>query len=181
MGDIVAKLFLATQHEKEEEWLNFMSSQGKAMKRYIFPCFYKFEDCEPNEYTYRIQMLDDVPYSSKSREYIEFLKDADIEMVDSYLKWVYFKKKTKDGPFNLFSDLGSKIKHYKRIFKFLFPVMILEIVAACINVNSYLLDGYSSQRSMAQWMVFLALLFVVLESSVLIRIHKLKKENFIRE
>lgn len=180
MENIVAKLFLATQHEKEEEWLNFMSSQGKAMKRYIFPCFYKFEDCEPNEYTYRIQMLDDMPYSSKSREYIEFLKDANIEMVDSYLKWVYFKKKTYDGPFSLFSDLESKIKHYKRIFKFLFPVMILEIVAAFINVKSYL-GGYSSQHSMAQWLVFLALLFVVLESSVLIRIHKLKKENLIRE
>lgn len=180
MGNIVAKLFLATQHEKEEEWLNFMSSQGKAMKRYIFPCFYKFEDCEPNEYTYRIQMLDDMPYSSKSREYIEFLEDADIEMVDSYLKWVYFKKKTKDGSFNLFSDLGSKINHYKRIFRFLFPVMILEIVAAFINVKSYL-GGYSSQRSIAQWMVLLALLLVSLEGSVLIRIHKLKKENLIRE
>lgn len=181
MGTTVAKLFLVNQHEKEEEWLNFMSSQGKAMKRYMFPCFYKFEDCEPNEYTYRIQLLDNVPYSSKSREYIEFLKDTDIEIVDTYFKWVYFKKKTKDGPFNLFSDLESEIKHYKRIFKFLFPVMILELAVACMNVNSYLLDGYSVHRSMAQWMILLALLLVVLESSVLIKIHKLKKENLIRE
>lgn len=138
-------------------------------------------DCEPNEYTYRIQLLDEMPYSSKSREYIEFLKDTDIEMVDTYFKWVYFKKKTKGGLFNLFCDLESEIKHYKRIFKFLFPVMILEIAGACMNVYSYLLDGHSDQRSMAQWMIFLALLLVVLESSVLIKIHKLKKENLIRE
>lgn len=177
----VAKLFLATQHEKEEEWLNLMSSQGKAMERYIFPCFYKFKDCEPNEYTYRIQLLDNLPYSSKSREYIEFLKDTDIEVVDTYLKWVYFKKKTKDGLFNLFSNLESQIKHYKRIFKFLFPVMILEIAGACINVNLYIYEGYSVHRPMAQLMIFLALLLVVLESSVLIKIHKLKKENLIRE
>jgi len=137
------KLFLVNQYEKEEYWLNSMAANGKAMLCYKFPFFYEFEDCEPNEYTYRIEMLENLPNSTESREYIDFLEDTGVEMVSTYLRWVYFRKKTKDGSFDLFSDLKSKIKHYWRICKFLLPFLILDLYLGCSNLFGAVAAGDS--------------------------------------
>lgn len=174
-------LFFVNQHEKEEEWLNSMAANGKAMVCYKFPFFYEFEDCEPNQYTYRIELLDDQPNCSKSREYIEFLEDTGVEMMGSYMRWVYFRKKTKDGPFDLFSDLESKIKHYQRICKFLLPFLLLELSIGCLNMSHTVSSGYSFRYFPAGLILFLALVFGLFEISLLRRIYKLKKENLIRE
>lgn len=175
------KLFFVNQHEQEEEWLNYMSSKGKAMLCYKFPCFYEFEECEPGEYIYRIEMLENWPSSTESRQYIEFLEDMGIEMTGFYMRWVYFRKKAKDGPFDLFSDLESKIKHYKRIFWFIFPVFILEIIIAATNLISGLASGYSYPWSTTFLLVFLALVLGYFELSLLQKISTLKKEHLVRE
>ena len=38
---------------------------------------YYFEKCEANEYTYRIQLLDQSPTHDKSKEYFDFVKELD--------------------------------------------------------------------------------------------------------
>ncbi len=181
MRTIERKLFFVNQHEKEEEWLNYMSSKGKAMLCYRFPCYYEFEDCEPGEYIYRIELLDNWPSSTESRKYIEFLEDTGIEIVGSYLRWCYFRKKAKDGSFDLFSDLESKIKHYKRIFRFLFPVFILEFILAATNLISGFATGYSYTWSTTFLLIFFAVVIGYFEISLLRKITKLKKEHLIRE
>lgn len=45
------------------------------------------------------------------------------------MRWGYFRKKTTDGPFELFSDIESRIKHLNGI------IALLGIVAA---VDSYI-------------------------------------------
>ena len=34
-------------------------------------------------------------------------------------KWIYFRKKVEDGPFDLFSDLDSRVRHLDKIGKML--------------------------------------------------------------
>jgi len=175
------KLFFVNQHEKEEDWLNSMAANGKAMLNYKFPFFYEFEDCEPNEYMYRIEMLENLPNSSKSREYIDFLEDTGVEMMSTYLRWVYFRKKTKDGSFDLFSDLESKIKHYWRICRFLLPFLILDLYLGCSNLFRTVADGDTFHYFSSGLILCISLVFVLLEITLLRKIGKLKKENRIRE
>ena len=54
-------------------------------------------------------MLENHPDSPESRKYLEFLEEAGIERVGSYMRWVYLRKKAADGPFDLFSDYESRM------------------------------------------------------------------------
>lgn len=108
----VFKLFV--DFEKEERWLNEMSAKGLQMSSYYFGQ-YVFEDGQPGEYTYRLELLESHPRSGEGMAYIRFMEDAGVECVDTFWRWAYFRKKTADGPFDLFTDAQSKIRHYRRV------------------------------------------------------------------
>ncbi|NLL48245.1 MAG: DUF2812 domain-containing protein [Firmicutes bacterium] len=118
----VYKVF--TNYEKEEVWLNRMAASGWHCTDYFF-CRYIFTKGEPGEYTYRIQLLDNSPDHPENAEYLELLADAGIEVISSHLRWVYLRKKTAAGPFELFSDRESRIAHYKKIITMLLPVALV--------------------------------------------------------
>ena len=116
-----------SNYEKEEIWLNKMAADGWHCIDYVFGR-YTFERGEPCQYTYRLQLLDYPPRHVESAAYLEFLEEVGIEMVASHLRWVYLRKKTADGPFELFSDRESRIAHYKRIIIMLLPLAIVNLV-----------------------------------------------------
>ena len=131
----VIKIF--ADFEKEEKWLNEMVSKGYALKKYNFMS-YRFERCNPGDYTYRIEFLDEMPSHTKSQEYIEFVKDLGVEYVDSYFRWVYFRKKTELGSFEIHSDNESRIKHYTSIMRLqgLIALMNLSLSFSNISIGS---------------------------------------------
>jgi Protein of unknown function (DUF2812) len=103
-----------SDYEKEEAWLNQMAAQGwDFAKSWLFR--YRFEKGQPGEYAYRMQLLPNWAWSAKGKEYLAFVAESGAEVVDTAASWAYFRKKTADGPFELFSDLDSTIKHQKRI------------------------------------------------------------------
>ena len=53
--------------------------------------------------------------SAERVAYIKFLEENGVEYVASYMWWVFFRKKSSEGPFDIYSDIESRIKHYKRI------------------------------------------------------------------
>ena len=112
MKHIVWKAYY--DYEKEEQYLNEMSAKGLALKGYSW-CRYVFEDSPRGEYIYRLQLLEHAINHPESQTYIKFMEETGAEFVASYMKWVYFRKKSVDGAFNIYSDIDSKIKHYKRI------------------------------------------------------------------
>ena len=70
----------------------------------------------------------------ESQQYIKFIEDTGAEQIGSYMRWVYFRKKTSDGPFDLFSDLSSRINHLNRIISLLFALSIFNLGAAIYNM-----------------------------------------------
>lgn len=108
----VFKLFV--DYEKEEQWLNEMSAKGLQLSSYYFGQ-YVFEDGQPGEYTYRLEMMKSHPRGGEGLAYIRFMEEAGVECVDTFWKWVYFRKKTSDGPFDLYTDIESRIRHYQRV------------------------------------------------------------------
>lgn len=132
MKKTVYKIF--GNYEKEEAWLNQMSSQGWQCVDY-FLTRYRFERGKPGEYVYRIQLLENSPRHPESTSYLEFLDDMGIEVFSVYYRWVYLKKKATEGPFELYSDLDSRIKHYRLIMQFLIPIASLNFLMTVIGKN----------------------------------------------
>lgn len=128
MPVIKYRWFWAWNYDKEEKWLNEMSEKGLQLTE-VKMIRYKFEEGKVNEYTYRIEMLDEVPNSEKSRDYIRFLEETGVEMIGKYIRWVYLRKKKSEGDFDLFSDLDSRISHLTRILYFLAVLIPIELFA----------------------------------------------------
>lgn len=114
MKTIVRKWFWAWDYDREELWLNEMSAKGLALTSVGY-CRYEFAPCEKGEYNYRIELLDNMPTHPESVQYIKFMEESGVEQIGSYMRWVYFRKKSDDIPFDLFSDAPSKIRHLNRI------------------------------------------------------------------
>ena len=119
--------------EKEERWLNEMAANGQALRHYSWGT-YRFETSRPAEWTYRIELLPDVASKPASQEYLAFMADTGAQAVAIYQRWVYFRKPSVDGTFEVFSDLDSRIAHYKRVllmftslFAALLPITIVNI------------------------------------------------------
>ena len=104
----INKWFWVWQFEKEEEWLNEMAANGWALESVGF-CRYTFVRCMPGEYTVRTEMH---PYDDN---YIRFMEETGAEYVGRMIMWMYFRKKTENGPFDLFSDIDSRIGHLNKI------------------------------------------------------------------
>ena len=160
-------------YEKEEKWLNEMSAKGLAMTDYVL-CRYTFEDCAPGEYVYRIELLDNLPSSAESQKYLDFMAENGVENVASWVRWVYFRRKADRGPFDIYSDIDSRIKHYKRIMTLWLPAMFVELICAIIEL-------------LANNLVLSAVLFVIFVvifvhwNAVRKNVKKLRTEKQLRE
>lgn len=122
MKKIIYKWFM--DWEKEEAWLNRMAAQGLCLTG-VGVCRYEFEECTPGEYGIRMELLENLPNHPESERYIRFMEETGAEHISNFMRWVYFRKKTADGPFELFSDAASKIKHINRI------LLLLGVLAGC--------------------------------------------------
>lgn len=127
--------------EKEEAWLNMMSAKGYNLISYT-AIKYIFEKTNDTDYIYRIEYLDEGKSKDNLENYLEFLEESGIEFVSRYNNWIYLRCKANCGRFDLFTDLDSKIKHYKSILKTyttlmlcLLPIFISSMVSLNNNAN----------------------------------------------
>lgn len=107
------KWFWAWNFDREEAWLNEMAAQGLALVA-VGPLVYTFEDSAPGEYGVRLELLNDMPGTGKSKRYLEFVEQTGAEYIGSVTRWAYFRKRTAAGAFDLFSDYDSRIRHLNR-------------------------------------------------------------------
>ena len=133
MRQVIRKWFWAWEFDKEEQWLNDMAAQGKALVSARYAT-YEFEDCTPGEYAVRLEMLENAPTSPEGQKYIEFVESTGAEYVGRVTKWVYFRKKTADGPFELHGDNHTRIKHLAGIIRLLLPLTAVNVGCGIYNL-----------------------------------------------
>jgi hypothetical protein len=167
------KVFFAWDFEKEEKWLNEMSAKGmQLVSAGIFK--YVFEEGNPGEYIYRIELLDQLPTHPESMTYIRFMEDTGAEHITSIVRWVYFRKKTDRQAFDLFSDIDSRINHLKKVIWLLGSVIPLEIMAISLNMPG-VIDGYSSSIIIICWLSALLALCYMVFINLCLKLKGLKK------
>lgn len=132
MRKTIKKAFFIWDFDKEEQWLNEMSAKGLALVSVGF-CRYEFEDCLPGEYQICLQLLENSPQNEESRKYMEFIEETGAEHVGTYLKWVYFRRRSSEGKFEIFSDNESRIKHLSRIISFILILLPMNLYNCFYN------------------------------------------------
>lgn len=180
MGKVIRKWF--AHFEKEEKWLNDMAAKGLALTQYTWGR-YVFEECEPEEYIYRIQLLENRLSHRESESYIEFMGEAGVEIVSSYGRWVYFRKKATDGAFDIYSDSDSIIKHYQGIITLWGILGFLNLMNGInsLHMNVTRLREGISIAYIGAVCLLLGSLMVALCIPYIIKIRKLKQEKLLHE
>ena len=123
---IVKKWIWIWEFDKEERWLNTMAQQGWVLDKVGF-CRYEFVRCEPGAYTVRLEMRE------HDEAYLSFMADTGAEYVGRMMKWIYFRKKTEDGPFELFSDLESRISYLDKMCRMLRGAGVANLLIGVVN------------------------------------------------
>ena len=175
--------------EKEEAWLNGMSARGMALSDYSW-CRYVFTDAPNSRYIYRIELLDNLPTHPESLAYLRFLEENGVECVASYLRWVYLRKDAADGPFDIYTDIDSKIKHYQRINLLWSTLMVAEFITGGSNIAIGIVNlniggrlGSFSYGNLAIGccVSLLGVLFLLLGAPLRRKIKRLRQEKTIHE
>ena len=176
-------------YEKEERWLNEMSAKGLAMTDYSW-CRYVFTDAPSGQYIYRIELLENLPTHPESLAYLRFLEENGVEFVASYMRWVYLRKPAADGPFDIYTDIDSKINHYRRINLVWTVMMIAEFIAGGMNIAIGIINLNIGERlgnfsygnlTIGIAVSLLGVMFLLLGAPLRKMIKKLRQEKAIHE
>jgi len=172
-------------YENEEKWLNEMAAKGWMLTDYTW-CRYVFQEAPAGKYIYRIELLENVHSHPESQRYLRFLEEAGIEYVTHYIRWVYLRKKAVDGPFDLYTDLDSKIKRDLRIHYFWRFFIWLELSVGFINFGLSIMIWITERTLQSNmWLgillIAIGFLFYGIDAPVKKRIKHMKKEKQIRE
>ena len=176
-------------YEKEELWLNEMSARGLAMTDYSW-CRYAFAETAKGQYIYRIELLENLPTHPESLAYLRFLEENGVEVVSTYMRWVYLRKPASEGAFDIYTDIDSKIKHYQRINYFWTVLMAVEFGAAFSNLGIGIANLFLNERlgnfSYGNLIIggatlALGILFLALDLPLRRKIKKLRQEKAIHE
>ena len=132
---------LMLDKDKETQWLDQMADEGFALKSF-FAGLYIFETCEKGEWQYQIDI--GKGFFSVNREYAQFMEEMGVEIVQAWGPWVILRRHRAEGEFQLYSDVDSRIEHYKKILLMFKMVTVIEFL--CL-----LLEVYGATRDASIW------------------------------
>lgn len=137
--------FTIADYEEEEAWLRKQHNRGLRLVEFHLPCFYVFEECEPEDVIYRI----DYQSCFDDADYRLMFRDFGWEYIQNSTGFIYFRKPAaeikseNDG--EIFSDNFSKLNMLMRIIKSrMFPVLISFFLCA---LPGYIRMWHMSERA----------------------------------
>ena len=141
MRKTFVRFFTIADYEEEETWLREKNKEGWKLVKMIPPCFFVFEECEPEDVIYRL----DFKNNTQTESYLQMLSDFGWEYCGKCLGWLYFRKPAADAGTladgELFSDNASRAEMAVHVARTrLIPLTI--IFLCCVLPNfARILDG----------------------------------------
>lgn len=135
----MVKYKLFYDKDAEQDWLNRLAGLGWKLESF-FLGRYKFTKCEPGTYRYQIDLLNSCTLDKS--DYEEFMEDAGVRVVCQWFKWVFLEKKVSEGgEFELYTDIESKIDHYRKIKRLFIAVLVIELVCLAVELMALITTG----------------------------------------
>ena len=136
------KCFLLTDYEDEEIYLREKHKSGYKLVKISLPGIYKFEECAPEDYVYR---LDFNPQKKEDKDaYIQMFVDYGWEYMQDMNEFSYFRKKadlSNEDENHIFCDNESKMDMLKRIIKMRYlPIILISICCMLLCINTMNVD-----------------------------------------
>ena len=103
--------------------------EGWALQNAGF-CTYTFEKTEPGQYIIRLAMLDSSP------DFESFMEELEAQSVGHCFSWGYFRRSAQLGPFDLFSDVDSRISHLNKIGQMVRLLCLANLLIGVTNTFS---------------------------------------------
>ncbi|MCK9343316.1 MAG: DUF2812 domain-containing protein [Massilibacteroides sp.] len=175
-----------SDYEKEEKWLNEMAAKGLSLYSFFYGK-YTFEETEPGKYIYQIELLENLPKAPESVVYLRFLEDTGVVCVASVLRWVYLRKEAASGPFELYTDIDSKIKRLSTVKNLWFTLVWIEFIIAAVNLATVIYAWITIHQMLwtnigcAVFLVIMGLLLLWLGLKPARKIKSLRREQLICE
>lgn len=155
MRKVVHKFFFVWDYDKEEKWLNEMAAKGLSLVS-VKLLAYEFETTLPGEYHVCMQMLEHSQNHPETENYIHFLEDTGVEHVGNFQRTAYFRKRTSEGDFTLFSDTASRIRQLQYLIT---TLVVLLPINLCNGFNTLLM--YIRWRQPSSLFASLFVFFIV--------------------
>ena len=173
----VNRYFPAWRYQEEEAWLNRMSDEGWQLRE-VALWAYTFDKGEKSAHRYCLELIPHLKGSDKYEDYIGFLNDSGIELVTSVFFWGYFRRANDGKPFEMYSDLDSRVKHINRVFVQMgFAALLL--IYSLVNMLSIMMSGGFGWLGAAVILLFYAAAIAFIISGT-VRLFK-KRQALIRE
>jgi len=135
---IMFRYYLIT--DDEENFINCMLSKGWKISSIKYGFIYEFEECELGEYICRIAFLfkEDGDSIDKEKNVMlrELLQEQNAEILNTTNRKsvIYALRKSKEGKFEINSDIDSKISEYKIRKKSCEVKSCIAIVFGCVFI-----------------------------------------------
>lgn len=129
--------FTIADYKEEEIYLREQHKKGLKPTRFVLPCFYYFEKCEPEDVIYQLDFSNG---ESRNQEYIQIYQDTGWEYLFDVNGWSYFRKPAAetDGEEEIYSDKESKVMHVDKIVKRrMLPLLVIFLCCVIPNFLRY--------------------------------------------
>lgn len=173
------KWFTIPEYRKEEEYLSTMHKKGWKLTKVTFPGFYHFEQCEPENVTYRLDYNQEGV--ANKEEYVQMFADCGWEYLFDFVGYSYFRKVSDETDLNeeIFCDDESRLDMMKRVYQG--RVIPLIIIFFCIILPQLMMNtaghagGGPVQDVLSIMFLILGFIYIILFASFSIQFYQYEK------
>ena len=158
------RFYTLFEYEEEEAFLEKQHKEGWKVVSYKLPGFYKFEKCEPEDMTYRIDFTNE--NGSKNPEYQQMFADNGWEFLWSVNGFSIFRKplaaNNADKSNEIFTDNESKLQMLQKIQqRRLLPLITIFLCAVIPNFIKGIHGDFGSATGDYVITTIFALMFIL--------------------
>ncbi len=153
------RLFLVTQWEKEQEYLQRRHREGWKFERISGLAVYHFTRCEPEDVVYQL----DYHAEGGKEDYVQLFRDCGWEYLQDFMGYSYFRKPraAMRGDEGIFCDSASRLEMLQRVFRGrMVPLLVVFFLAVLPNLWESVRSGGEDRAVLS--FLFLILFFVYL-------------------
>lgn len=171
------RFFTLFEYEEEEAFLEKQHKNGWKVTGFKLPGFYKFEKCEPEDMTYRIDFTNE--NGAKNAEYQQIFADNGWDFLWSVNGFSIFRKEgfsASEGKNEIFTDNASKLQMLQKIQqRRLLPLITIFLCAIVPNFVKGINGEFGSSTGDNVITVFFGIMFILYTYVFLKSLIKIKK------